>query len=132
MTLAPLLDASLPIRIHAFAALAALGLGTLQLLAPKGTGPHRALGWLWAALMALVALSSFLIHEMRWIGPFGPIHLLSLIVVGALPLAVYRAHQGDIARHEKGMRGLFMGGLVIAGLFTLWPGRIMHAVVFGD
>jgi uncharacterized membrane protein len=28
--------------------------------------------------------------------------------------------------------GLFTGALVIAGLFTFWPGRIMHAVVFGD
>jgi uncharacterized membrane protein len=29
------------------------------------------------------------------------------------------------------MIGLFSGALVIAGLFTLLPGRIMHAVVFG-
>jgi uncharacterized membrane protein len=27
---------------------------------------------------------------------------------------------------------LFFGALVIAGLFTLFPGRIMHAVVFGQ
>jgi uncharacterized membrane protein len=26
---------------------------------------------------------------------------------------------------------VFSGGLVIAGLFTLLPGRIMHAVAFG-
>jgi uncharacterized membrane protein len=26
----------------------------------------------------------------------------------------------------------FVGALVIAGLFTLLPGRIMHAVVFGQ
>ena len=29
------------------------------------------------------------------------------------------------------MIGIFFGALVIAGLFTLMPGRIMHAVVFG-
>jgi uncharacterized membrane protein len=29
------------------------------------------------------------------------------------------------------MIGIFSGGLVIAGLFTLLPGRIMHTVVFG-
>ena len=28
--------------------------------------------------------------------------------------------------------GLFAGALVIAGLFTFMPGRIMHAVVFGS
>ena len=26
---------------------------------------------------------------------------------------------------------IFAGALVVAGLFTLMPGRIMHAVVFG-
>ena len=29
------------------------------------------------------------------------------------------------------MISIFIGALVIAGLFTLLPGRIMHAVVFG-
>jgi uncharacterized membrane protein len=28
------------------------------------------------------------------------------------------------------MTGIFFGALVIAGSFTLVPGRIMHAVVF--
>jgi uncharacterized membrane protein len=29
------------------------------------------------------------------------------------------------------MIGIFLGTLVIAGLFTVVPGRIMHAAVFG-
>jgi uncharacterized membrane protein len=29
------------------------------------------------------------------------------------------------------MVGLFVGALVIAGVFTFLPGRIMHAVAFG-
>jgi uncharacterized membrane protein len=29
------------------------------------------------------------------------------------------------------MVGLFAGALVIAGIFTFMPGRIMHAVLFG-
>jgi uncharacterized membrane protein len=29
------------------------------------------------------------------------------------------------------MIAIFAGALVVAGLFTLMPGRIMHAVVFG-
>ncbi len=29
------------------------------------------------------------------------------------------------------MIGLFAGALVIAGIFTLVPGRIMHGVIFG-
>lgn len=132
MSLAPLLDASLAIRIHAFSALAALALGTVQLAAPKGTLPHRALGGIWAALMLSVAISSFWIHGMRWIGPFGPIHLLSLFVLWALPMALWRAHRHEATLHAKGMTGLFYGGLVLAGLFTLWPGRVMNQVVFGN
>ena len=27
---------------------------------------------------------------------------------------------------------IFLGALLVAGLFTLVPGRIMHAVVFGS
>jgi len=29
------------------------------------------------------------------------------------------------------MIAIFTGALVVAGLFTLLPGRIMHAVIFG-
>lgn len=131
MNLAPLLDASPAIRLHTFAAVAALVLGAVQLAAPKGTLPHRSLGWIWASLLAAVAVSSFWIHGMRWIGPFGPIHLLSLFVLWALPTALWRAHRHEARLHAKGMTGLFYGGLVLAGLFTLWPGRILHQVVFG-
>lgn len=81
--------------------------------------------------MAIVALSSFFIHQMRWIGPFGPIHLLSLYVLYALPLSLLRGRNGDITNHAKGMWGLFYGGLVLAGGFTFWPGRILHQVLFG-
>jgi uncharacterized membrane protein len=44
MTLAPLLDANLPIRVHAFAAMAAFAIGLVQLIGAKGTSTHRALG----------------------------------------------------------------------------------------
>ena len=37
----------------------------------------------------------------------------------------------DVRRHRIAMISIFAGALVIAGLFTLVPGRIMHAVVFG-
>jgi uncharacterized membrane protein len=30
------------------------------------------------------------------------------------------------------MIAIFVGALVVAGLFTFWPGRIMHAVLFGQ
>jgi uncharacterized membrane protein len=44
---------------------------------------------------------------------------------------VWRAHRHDVNGHRRVMVLTFTGALVIAGLFTLLPGRIMHAVVFG-
>jgi len=34
--------------------------------------------------------------------------------------------------HRITMISLFTGGLVIAGLFTFVPGRIVHAIAFGQ
>jgi uncharacterized membrane protein len=132
MSLPPLLDAAPQIPLHAFAAMAAFVLGVVQLAAPKGTLPHRALGWIWVALMGLVALSSFWIHQIRLVGPFSPIHLLSIFVLVVLPLGVWRAHRHQVADHRRIMTLIFAGALVIAGLFTLLPGRIMHAMMFGS
>ena len=131
MSLAPLLAAPAVIQIHAFAALGAFGLGAIQLAAPKGTIPHRTIGWIWAGLMLTVVLSSFLIHTIRLWGPFSPIHLLSIFTLVMLPLGVWMAHRHRVADHRRIMILMFSGALVIAGLFTLLPGRIMHAVVFG-
>jgi uncharacterized membrane protein len=131
MNLAPLLAAPAVIQIHAFAALGAFALGALQLAAPKGTIPHRTIGWIWAGLMLAVVVSSFFIHTIRLWGPFSPIHLLSILTLALLPLAVWRARQHDVRKHRRAMLGLFVGALVIAGVFTFLPGRIMHAVLFG-
>ena len=131
MSLAPLLDAAPAIPVHAFAAMAAFVLGVVQLAAPKGTLPHRTLGWIWVLLMLSVAISSFWIHQIRRVGPWSPIHLLSIFTLVTVPLAVWRARQHRVADHRRIMTLVFSGALVIAGLFTLLPGRIMHAVVFG-
>ena len=106
--------------------------GWLGFGAPKGTLPHRTLGWIWVILMAVVAISSFWIHEIRLIGPFSPIHLLSIWVPIMLVVAVVAARRHNVRRHRITMLWLFAGALVIAGLFTFMPGRIMHAVVFGS
>lgn len=97
----------------------------------KGTLPHRTLGWIWVILMLVVALSSFWIHQIRLMGPWSPIHLLSIFTLMMLALGVAAARTHDVRRHKFTMIGIFFGALVIAGLFTLMPGRIMHAVVLG-
>ena len=132
MSLAPLLNAEPAIQLHAFTALAAFALGAVQLSAPKGTLPHRSAGWLWVVLMVVVAVSSFFIHDLRVWDAWSPIHLLSVFTLAMLPLAVMHARRHRVDRHRRAMTAIFVGALVIAGLFTLAPGRIMHAVVFGN
>jgi uncharacterized membrane protein len=131
VTLSPLLNAAPVVQIHAFTAIAAFAVGAIQLSAPKGTILHRLVGWLWAVLMLTVAISSLFIHEIRLWGPWSPIHLLSILVLVTLPLAVLHARRHDVGQHRRAMLMLFTGALVIAGVFTFLPGRIMHSAAFG-
>jgi len=131
MVLDPLFAAPLVVQLHAFAAMAAFVFGVIQFAAPKGTLPHRTLGYAWVGLMLAVAASSFAIHGRgQWAG-FSVIHLLSILVLALTPLAVLAAHRHHVDTHRWAMISLFAGALVIAGAFTLLPGRIMHRVVFG-
>jgi uncharacterized membrane protein len=82
--------------------------------------------------MAAVAISSFWIHQIKLIGPWSPIHLLSIVTLVTVPPSVWMARRHRVADHRRVMISIFCGALVVAGLFTLLPGRIMHAVVFGQ
>lgn len=134
MSFAPLLNAVAPIPLHAFAAMAALVLGIIQFSAPKGTLPHRTLGWVWVLLMLIISVSSFWIHGHSWRlwRNWSPIHLLSIFTPLMLLLGVVYARTHNVRGHRITMISIFIGALVIAGLFTLVPGRIMHKVVFGQ
>jgi uncharacterized membrane protein len=131
MSLTPLLAAPAVVQVHAFAALAALGLGVVQLAGVKGGTAHRWLGWGWVVLMSLVALTSAGITVRNGPGHYSFIHGISAGVMLLLTLAIWRIRRGDIRRHARAMTGVFIGGLIIAGGFTLLPGRIMHEVIFG-
>jgi uncharacterized membrane protein len=132
MSLQPLLNAAPAIQIHVFAAIAAFALGIVQLTAPKGTLPHRTLGYVWVALMVVVAATSFWIHDLRVWGPWSPIHLLAVFTLATLPFAVLHARRHRVTQHRNAMITMFAGALLIAGIFTFLPGRIMHAVAFGN
>jgi uncharacterized membrane protein len=81
--------------------------------------------------MLIVSISAFFIHQIRMWGPWSPIHLLAVYTLIMLPVGVIAAHHHVIERHRRTMMGIFIGGLVIAGVFTFYPGRIMYHVVFG-
>lgn len=128
--LKPVLSSPAVIQIHLGAALAAFGLGLVQILAPKGSVPHRTLGWIWVGLMLVTAISSFFIRTINE-GGLSFIHALSGWTVVIAPMIIYWARKHNIKAHKGAAIGLFMGGLVVAGLFTFVPGRLMWQVFFG-
>jgi len=113
------------ILVHVLAAGAALVVGLVQFAGAKGTQTHRILGWAWVALMALVAGSSVLIRDvgMPNVAGFTPIHIFTVVTLLTLPRIVMRARRHDVAGHRRVVRHLFIGALVLAGVFTLLPDR---------
>ena len=82
--------------------------------------------------MLVVAISAFWIHEIRLWGPWSPIHLLVDLHADHAAARHLRAPaRHNVRGHKLTMLGIFLGALVIAGLFTFFPGRIMYKVVFG-
>lgn len=106
MTLEPLLHASLAIQLHVLAVIPAALIGGYMLSARKGTWLHRLCGRIWIALMVLTALSSFFIHEIRLIGGFSLIHILSIVVLVSAFEIVRSARQRDFVRHQRVVKSL--------------------------
>lgn len=130
--LQPFWEASLAVQIHVVTALIALFVGIYVFSRRKGTKLHRNLGKFWVVMMALVAFSSLFIHQLKIWGPFSPIHLLSIFVLGSLIHAIWMARIGRIVEHKRIMVGLFSGGLILAGLLTLGRDLLMHRIFFAD
>jgi uncharacterized membrane protein len=118
------------VQIHLTAALTALAVGVVLMARVKGTALHKLLGWTWVLAMGTTAVSSLFIRELNH-GHFSFIHLLSGWTIVGLPGAVYAIKRGKVGIHRRAMTGMFVGGLLIAGLFTFIPGRLMWAVFFG-
>ena len=61
------------------------------------TGPRLDLGGADGA----GGISSFWIHQIRLVGPWSPIHLLSIFTLVMLPLGVWMAHRHQVADHRR-------------------------------
>ena len=119
-----------PIPLHAVAAMAAIILGGVQFYMKKGGILHKLIGRTWIGLMIVVSVSSFFIHKIELWGAYSPIHLLSVWTIFSLGLAIYYVRVGNIKRHKQVMIALYGFALLLTGLFTLMPGRVMHQIVF--
>ncbi|MCB1390224.1 MAG: DUF2306 domain-containing protein [Rhodobacteraceae bacterium] len=131
-TLAPLLQAAPAVQFHAAAAMMSLALGPFALYRRRRDRVHKIVGYAWVGSMAMTAVSSFWLHTMPMIGPFGPIHALSAMTLVSLTLAIRAAICGNIRAHRGIMQSLWYFGLLLAAVFTLLPGRVMNRVLFGQ
>ena len=117
------------LQIHIASALAAFIVGLWILAGPKGSGMHKKLGWIWVVAMASTAVSSFFLTGLNG-KSFSWIHGLSAWTVIGLPVGIYAIRNRDVKKHAKSMTGMFLGGMVVAGLFTFLPGRFMWSLFF--
>ena len=120
-----------PVLAHIIAACLSLLIGPFALFRRSRDIWHKVFGYLWVTAMVVTALTSFWINGLRVVGPFSPIHLLSLFVLWSLAEAIWQARRGQIAKHRASMQGLYVYAICITGLFTLLPGRLMNFLVFG-
>ncbi|MDC2857291.1 MULTISPECIES: DUF2306 domain-containing protein [Delftia] len=119
------------IAIHMSAALGATATGAIALLARRQAAAHprlhRAAGHAFVTLMVCAAVSACFIRDYRlpnW-GGYTPVHLLVPLTFAGLGRSFWHLYHGNIAGHRKIMRSVYIGACVVAGLFTLLPGRYL-------
>ncbi|MEM6847214.1 MAG: DUF2306 domain-containing protein [Pseudomonadota bacterium] len=130
ISLEPLASEPPPIPGHALVACSLVALGALQLALPKGTLLHKALGWVFVIGLGFVTISGLFISTLKTFGYFSPIHLIIPYTLASLVYGVWAVRCGNVAAHRTTMIWLYVTALVVAGAFTLLPGRVMHDVFF--
>ena len=124
------------IAVHMTAALLAIVTGPVALWARKSATQrpklHRAFGYAWVTLMVVTAVSAIFISSsgLPNIAGLGPIHVLIPVTLGMLVLAFWFLAKGNITGHRKTMQRLYFGACVVAGAFTLLPGRFLGHFVW--
>jgi len=131
------------IYVHAFFALAAVPVGLYIFFTKKGTNQHRFIGRVWVSYLLIVSVTALFITSPMTDTIFNPrlyswIHLLIPFTIGNLIYSIYSIRQFKKNKLEKyknahkySMIGTYVGALLVAGAFTLTPGRIFHEILFG-
>lgn len=119
---------------HLFTVVPCVFLGAYLFFAKKGTNSHRMIGGSYMSLMVITAVIALFLPALvgpQFLGHFGWIHLFCLLTLYSVPTALIAARKKQIKRHKWKMIGLYVGALLIAGSFTLTPGRYLHGLFFG-
>jgi len=114
-------------RAHAGFVLALVASGWGILVLPKGDRRHRTLGWIWVcAMLAMGAASLTVPHGSNWVAAYvGGASAYPLLAYGILAIK-----RGERRRHGRTM-AMLMIALVLMTLLAVFPGRLMHDVLFG-
>lgn len=119
---------NIAIAIHIVTVLPCVPLGAYLLLSTKGTRLHKMLGKVWVSLMVVTAIAITFVRggsDFSWIHIFVPITLLGAGQV------VRTARKGDLASHRRNITRMYLGALMIPGLFAFLPTRLMGMWLFG-
>jgi uncharacterized membrane protein len=118
---------------HLLTVVPCIFIGGYLLAARKGGTIHRKLGAAYMLLMTVTAMIALFIPAgvgPQFLGHFGYLHLLSVIVLWTVPTAFLAVKKGKIKEHKRKMVILYVSGIIIAGGFTLFPGRFLHQFFF--
>lgn len=120
--------------LHLFTVCPCVLLGFFQLfIIKKSSSLHRINGSIYVILLAFSALISFFLPAQvgeRLANHFGALHLLSIATLATLIYSLWSLKRGDIKAHRRSMSWLYFTGVIIAGAFTLAPGRFLNEVLF--
>jgi len=126
------------IQFHWITVSLAFVFGLIIFSQKKGTGFHKAMGWSYVILMVATMVAAFFIRSpggytlAPGLSGFSLIHLFIPFTAFGLGGALIAIKRGRSRHHARGMISTFLGALLIAGLFTLLPGRRMNLLLFGD
>lgn len=119
---------------HLITVVPCIFIGAYILLAKKGTPIHRKIGKVYMILMLFTAIVTLFMPAAvgaRLLNHFGWIHLFSFLTLWTVPTAYTSIRKGDVRAHKRKMVLLYFGAIIIAGGFTLAPGRYLHGLFFG-
>jgi uncharacterized membrane protein len=80
--------------------------------------------------MFLTAALSFAVRTINP-GQLSPIHILSAWTLLQVPLIVLAARRHNLRRHRNAVRAMATGALLVAGIFTLVPDRLLGHWLYG-
>ena len=116
---------------HLLAGIGALTLAIVQVhFMSRGSKDHKKLGWVWAALMAFLAVSS--LWDLLGNGLLSiPAHVFTLATVIFLPLAIWAARTHRVVLHRNAMIALYVVLIAAFAALVAVLGRLFNQWFLG-